>query len=128
VKTVSEARQNAPPRLIFNRVLVGIDGSNESREAARQAAILADGELTLFAAYDVSAAVFGGTGTSVPGYLNEDVQRDAATDALRRAREDVAAASPTGKIVRGHPTSALISQIKREQARFSSSVLTGTAA
>lgn len=115
MKTVSEARQNAPPRLIFSRVLVGIDGSNESREAARQAAILADGELTLFAAYDVSPAVFGGTGTSIPGYLNEDLQREAATDALRRAREDVAAAAPTRKIVRGHPASALISQIKREQ-------------
>ena len=115
MKTVSEARQNAPPRSIFDRVLVGIDGSNESREAARQAAILADGELTLFAAYDVSTAVFGGTGTSVPEYLDEDLQREAATDALRRAREDVTAASPTGKIVRGHPANVLISEIKREK-------------
>lgn len=116
VETVSEARQNAPPRSIFNRILVGIDGSNASREAARQAAILADGELTLFAAYDVSPAIFGGTGTSVPDYLNEDLQREAAADALRHAREDVAAASPTGKMVRGHPASELISEIKREQA------------
>lgn len=34
---------------VFRRVLVGIDGSEESREAARQAATLVDGELTLFA-------------------------------------------------------------------------------
>ena len=115
MKTLTEARQNAPPRSIFNRVLVGIDGSEESREAARQGAILADGELTLFAAYDVSPAIFGGTGTSVPSYLDEDLQREAATGALRHAREEVAAALPTPKIVRGHPASALISESKREQ-------------
>ena len=115
MKTVNEARRNAPLRPTFDRVLVGIDGSEESREAARQAAILADGELTLFAAYDVSPAVFGGTGTSVPDYLDEDVQRKAATDALRRAHEDIAAASPTGKLVRGRPASALIAEIKRER-------------
>jgi nucleotide-binding universal stress UspA family protein len=113
VKTAREARWNALPRSIFARVLVGIDGSEESREAARQAAILADGELTLLAAYDVAPAVFGGVGTSVPDYLDEDLQREAATDALRRARADVVAASPTAKVGRGRPAGALISEIKR---------------
>jgi nucleotide-binding universal stress UspA family protein len=99
---------------VFSRVLVGVDRSEESREAARQAAILVDGELTLFAAYDVAPAI-GGTGTHVPGYLDEDVQRDAATDALERARDDVAIASLVSKVVRGHAGSALISEAKREQ-------------
>jgi nucleotide-binding universal stress UspA family protein len=105
---------NAHGRSLFSRVLVGIDGSEESREAARQAAILVDGELTLFAAYDVPPAI-GGTGTGVPDYLDEDRQREAATDALGRAREEVAMASPTGKIVRGRSSSALNSEVDREQ-------------
>lgn len=105
---------NAQRGSVFSRVLVGIDGSEESREAARQAAILADGELTLLASYDVAPAI-GGTGAGVPAYLDEDLQRDAATEALERAREDVALASPTGRIVRGRPADALISEVEREQ-------------
>jgi nucleotide-binding universal stress UspA family protein len=105
----------AQRRSVFSRVLVGIDGSEESREAARQAASLVEGELTLLAAYDVAPAIVGGTGTRVPGYFDEDVQRDAATDALGRAREDVAIASPTGKIVRGRAAAALISEVERER-------------
>jgi nucleotide-binding universal stress UspA family protein len=106
---------NAQRRSVFSRVLVGIDGSEESREAARQAAILVDGDLTLLAAYDVAPAI-GGTGAGVPAYLDEDRQRDAATDSLGRVREDVAIASPTGKIVRGRSADALISEVEREQA------------
>lgn len=105
---------NAERGSVFSRVLVGIDGSEESREAARQAAILVDGELTLLASYDVAPAI-GGTGRGVPDYLDEDLQRTAATDALERAREDAAVGSPTGKIVRGRPADALISEVEREQ-------------
>jgi nucleotide-binding universal stress UspA family protein len=105
----------AQRRSVFSRVLVGIDGSEESREAARQAAILVDGELTLLAAYDVAPAI-GGTGTHVPAYIDEDLQRGAATGSLRRARKEVATASPTGKIVRGRAATALISEVEREQA------------
>ena len=105
---------NAQRRSVFTRVLVGIDGSEESREAARQAAILVDGELTLLAAYDVPPAI-GGTGTHVPAYMDEDLQREAATGSLRRARNDVATASPRGRIVRGRAATALISEAEREQ-------------
>jgi nucleotide-binding universal stress UspA family protein len=106
---------NAQRHSVFSRVLVGIDGSEESREAARQAAILVDGDLTLLASYDVAPAIVGGTGTHVPAYLDEDLQREAATGSLRRARNDVATASPTGKIVRGRAATALISEVEREQ-------------
>jgi nucleotide-binding universal stress UspA family protein len=106
---------NAQRRSVFSRVLVGIDGSKQSREAARQAAILVDGDLTLLASYDVAPAIVAGTGTHVPDYFDEDLQRDAATGALGRAREDVAMASPTGKIVRGRAAAALISEVEREQ-------------
>jgi nucleotide-binding universal stress UspA family protein len=106
---------NAQRRSVFSRVLVGVDGSEESREAARQAAILVDGELTLLASYDVAPGIVGGTGTHVPNYFDEDLQRDAATGSLVRARKDVATASPTGKIVRGRAATALISEVEREQ-------------
>jgi nucleotide-binding universal stress UspA family protein len=105
---------NAQRRSVFSRVLVGVDGSEESLEAARQAAVLADGALSLLAVYDI-APVIGGTGTRVPYYLDEDLQREAATGALRRAWEDVAMALPTGKIVRGRPATALISEVERER-------------
>jgi nucleotide-binding universal stress UspA family protein len=105
---------NAQGRSVFGRVLVGIDGSKESREAARQAALLVDGELTLLAAYDVAPAI-GGTGTHVPAYMDEDLQRAVATGSLRRARTVVVTASPTSKIVRGRAASALISEAEREQ-------------
>ena len=106
---------NARLHSVFSRVLVGIDGSEESREAARQAAILVDGELTLLAAYDLAPAIVGGTGTHLPDYFDEDLQRDAATAALEGAREEVAMAAPTGKIARGRPADALISEVEREQ-------------
>ena len=106
--------ENGQGHSVFSRVLVGIDGSEQGREAARQAAILVDGELTLLAVYDVARAM-GGTGTHFPPYLDEDVQRDAATAALARAHENVAMASPTGKIALGHAASALISEVEREQ-------------
>jgi nucleotide-binding universal stress UspA family protein len=105
----------AQRRSVFSRVLVGIDGSEQSRVAARQAATLVDGELTLLAAYDVAPAIVAGTGTHVPDYFDEDLQRDAATGALGRAYEEVAMASPTRKIVRGRPATALISEAEREQ-------------
>jgi nucleotide-binding universal stress UspA family protein len=105
---------NAQGHSMLSRVLVGIDGSDESREAARQAAILVDGELTLLASYDVAPAI-AGTGVGVPYYQDEDLQRAAATDALERAQEGVAVASPTSKIVFGRPADALISEAEREQ-------------
>jgi nucleotide-binding universal stress UspA family protein len=106
---------NAQRHSVFSRVLVGIDGSGESREAARQAALLVDGDLTLLASYDVAPAIVGGTGTHVPAYMDEDLQREAATGSLRRARNGVATASPTGKVVRGRAATALIAEAEREQ-------------
>jgi hypothetical protein len=51
-----------------SRVLVGIDRSPESREAARQAAILVQpaGEPTLLAVYDIAPAIIDGTGPGTP--------------------------------------------------------------
>jgi nucleotide-binding universal stress UspA family protein len=89
---------------VFSRVLVGIDGSAESREAARQAALLLDegGRLTLLAAYDIAPALVAGAAAGVPAYLDEDVQRKAAEEVLRAVRGDLQDRfSPAATVVRG---------------------------
>jgi nucleotide-binding universal stress UspA family protein len=100
---------------VFNRVLVGVDGSEEGREAARQAATLAEGHLTLLAVYDIASALVGGTGFGVPVYYDEDIQRDSAKAVLQQARQDVKAANATGKVVRGVAWEALIHEAERAQ-------------
>jgi nucleotide-binding universal stress UspA family protein len=116
---VTSAPSDRAERLpTFGRVLVGIDASPESREAARQAAVLTDpdGRLTLLAAYDVAPAIVGGTGSGTPAYFDEDMQRESAKDALERAREALAGlAEPVGKLARGNAWEELIGEIAREQ-------------
>ena len=83
-KVQSRPRSGARERLsTFSRILVGVDGSTESREAARQAAAIAEGELTLLAAYDIAPAIVGGTGFYVPDYSDIDIQREAAQEGAR---------------------------------------------
>jgi nucleotide-binding universal stress UspA family protein len=104
---------------VFSRVLVGVDGAPESGEATRQAALLLEvgGELTLLSAYDTAAAVVGGTGSRVPAYFDEDMQRKEAEDALRRAVEQIQGhSSPLPKIVRGNSWQELIREAERGRA------------
>ncbi|MGH3133062.1 MAG: universal stress protein [Gaiellaceae bacterium] len=96
----------------FSRVLVGVDGSDEAIEAARQAAVLAEGPLTLLAVYDIASAIVGATG--VRAYLDEDSQRKSASEALDRARQALEEGNEVaGQIVRGCPWDALIHEIDR---------------
>ena len=100
---------------VFRRVLVGIDGSQQALEAARQAAILedVDGELTLFAAWDIAHGL-GGTGTRVPYYYDEDFQRTSAERSLGAANDYVAPyAAAVAKLVRGAPVRELLTEIDR---------------
>jgi nucleotide-binding universal stress UspA family protein len=105
-------------RRVFSRVLVGIDGSQQALEAARQAAILQEpeGQLTLLAAWNLAPSIVGGTGTRVPYYFDENVQKGHAAKALEAARDHVASlAAPTQKLVRGTPWDELLAEIDRDE-------------
>ena len=114
-----KAKERAGPDTVFSRVLVGVDGSPESGEATRQAALLLEdkGELTLLSAYDTAPALVGGTGSRVPAYFDEDVQRKRAEDALRRVLEQIQGhSSAMAKVVRGSSWQELIREAVRGRA------------
>jgi nucleotide-binding universal stress UspA family protein len=99
-------------------VLVGVDGSPESEEAARQAAALTEpgGTLTLLAVYDVAPAIVGGTGSETPAYFDEDVQRERAEAALESARRALPPApKAVTKVVRGNAADELVRELTRER-------------
>jgi nucleotide-binding universal stress UspA family protein len=101
---------------VFDSVLVGIDGSPEALEAARQASVLAEGRVALLAAYDITAGLVGGTGPSVPAYYDDEQRRSATEKALEEARresERIEAAEV--KVVRGNSCAELIREVARAQ-------------
>lgn len=113
--TTSATRLEAGHR-VFSRILVGVDGSQQALEAARQAALLedVDGQLTLLAAWEIAPAIIGGTGSGVPYYFDEELQRTTAERALAAATDYVAPyTAAIGKLVRGTPVHELLKDIAR---------------
>lgn len=96
----------------FRRVLVGIDDSPEALEAARQAAVLAEGPITLLCAYNLSKALVGGTGPAVPAYLDEESLQHEAEDAIERARAEIDRPA-TSRVIAGRPWEELLAEIDR---------------
>jgi nucleotide-binding universal stress UspA family protein len=116
--TTTHATRLEAGRRVFSRIVVGIDGSQQALEAARQAALLQDvnGQLTLLAAWDIPPLIAGGP-TRVARYdFAEALQRTTAEKALFAARDYIAPyTAATGKLVRGIPESQLLEEIERDE-------------
>jgi nucleotide-binding universal stress UspA family protein len=111
--------ERAAPTL-FSRIVVGIDRSPESLEAARQAAVLAGpgGGLILVGAWAVPApraAVIGGQAASPE--LNAGFYRTRAEDAVAATADALdLPRAPTTEIVRGLPWEELIREARTKLA------------
>ncbi|HZO96630.1 MAG TPA: universal stress protein [Gaiellaceae bacterium] len=117
METTTQVSRREAGRPVFGRVLVGVDGSQQALEAARQAALLqdVDGELTLLSVWDL-APVFGGSGSGIPHYLDEALQRTTAEAALRAAGAYVAPyTAAAAKLARGAPVTRLLEEVERAE-------------
>jgi nucleotide-binding universal stress UspA family protein len=117
--TTSQATRLEAGRLVFTRLVVGIDGSQQALEAARQAALLqdVDGQLTLFSVWDVAPIIIGGPRRATRYDFEEELQRTTAEKALLAARDYLAPyTAATGKLVRGTPVAKLLEEIERDEA------------
>jgi nucleotide-binding universal stress UspA family protein len=99
----------------FSRVVVGVDGSPEALEAARQASLLAgDAPLTLVASWNIEPPVVGAfTAAYMP---DADVPQMHAEQALSAARAHLADAAPQTALQRGTAWRQLIEECERREA------------
>lgn len=120
MQTTPETTPAAPgAAAVFDRVIVGIDGSGEALEAARQAAALqgGNGELTLVTAWNVPPHVAPpeGAETSIDD-LDLARPRAQAEDVVHAACECLGGAATRVKVVRGFAWEALIREAERDGA------------
>lgn len=116
-------------RRVFTRMVVGIDGSQQALEAARQAALLQDvgGQLTLVSVWKVLPVIVGGPRTAARYDLEEALQRTTAEKALCAARDYVAPyTAAVGKLVRGTPVAELLQEIERDEDTLIAIASSGT--
>ena len=103
---------------LFTRILVGVDHSPESAEAARQAANLIEpvGTLTLLSAWTVPPSGVGAYGTTFAGEVVAEANRESAVRSVLAAKAAIATlalAAPSTKVVRGVAWKSLIKEIER---------------
>jgi nucleotide-binding universal stress UspA family protein len=118
MQSTTQATPLEAGRRVFTRVVAGVDGSQQALEAARQAALLQDldGRLTLLSVWDIAPTIIGGTGTGIPPYFDEELQRRSAEKVLFAARDYVAPyGDASGKLVRGTPVAKLLEEIERDE-------------
>ncbi len=101
------------PSAVFSRIVVGVDGTEPSFEACRQAARLveADGSIELVAAVHIAKAAH--TGSSAPRIAAE-LERE-AEDALQAALS-VAGQQATAELVNGPASESLLRALESRQA------------
>ena len=100
---------------VFDRVVCGVDGSEEGLTAARAAALVADpeGELTLVTVFDRSVAVHAGWGMS---RVLEELGKE-ATRALEAGEKVVRPIHDAGAtLVEGDSVAALLGDLQERQA------------
>jgi nucleotide-binding universal stress UspA family protein len=105
------------PETLCTRVLVGIDRSVESLEAARQAAMLVEpgGSLTLLSAWTLPPPVIGVVSPEFVRHSDERLEIEAATLAVEAAKAGICSRlSPSTKIVRGFARDELIKEIAND--------------
>lgn len=115
MQTQSETKPARRTHTAFSRVVVGIDSSPESLEAARQAAALAEGPISLVAAYDLASGLVGGVAPAVPAYLDER-PLDIAAESLVHAQREIPNAETSTEIWRGCPWDALLRTVESVEA------------
>ena len=116
--TTAHLKRLEAGRRVFTRVVVGIDGSQQALEAARQAALLedVDGQLTLLSAWDVLPPSIGGPTTAERYEYEEDLLRTNAEKALAAASAYAAPyATATTVLIRGTPVITLLDEIERDE-------------
>ena len=118
-ETQTRSQTTAHAEQLFARVLVGVDRSPESVEAARQAAVLTepDGTLTLAAGWTVPTPAIGVVGPTFANELNADAYREPAETAVAIAKAAIAdLATPATKVVRGMAWDVLAQEIEHEDS------------
>lgn len=114
MSTLTHTTPQTAPAAILDRVLVGVDGSPESLEAARQVTLLrpSGGEVTLLAAWTVPPRVLAGPVTTVPTQdTAEEIARQRAEEEIRAAVSDFPGAAR--KVVHATAGDALLHEIVR---------------
>ena len=109
----SPERTGVSAETIFSRILVGVDGSPESREAARQAAVLErpGGTTTLLGAWHLAPPLVTPM-TLLPAWgVDESEARADAEEALRAVRHELPSAAAL--LVHGFPAHALIGEARQ---------------
>ncbi len=112
-QTEAQISTESPRTAAFTDALVGIDDSPESLAAAKQAARLADGPLTLMAVYDPVASVLGGLGPAVPARLDEEPLREQAAQVLRQAAAAIGSKEHIDAVGRGRSWEELLRELRR---------------